>query len=292
VSSPLVDPRWLAAHLDDPRVIVADVRWYLGGKRGADEYARGHIPGAFFVDLDHDLASPPTPMSGRHPLPDPARFASVLARMGVGDDSLVVAYDDAGGAMAARLWWLLGFFGRGGGRVLDGGIDAWRAAGGASSTDVPPTRSQQPTLALVAGARRVVDKVAVDALRRLEGALLLDARAPERYEGKVEPIDARPGHIPGARSAPFAANLTPEGRFRAPTELAERYRALGALEAKNVVCYCGSGVTACHDVLALALAGREDVALYAGSWSEWARDPALPAALGPDVAAPGGSRPQ
>jgi thiosulfate/3-mercaptopyruvate sulfurtransferase len=284
MESPLVDVAWLAAHLADPNVVVADVRWYLAGKHGADEYARGHIPGAVFVDLDRELArhDPASPGPGRHPIPSAADFSALLARLGVTRDTLVVAYDDAGGAMAARLWWLLRFFGHGGGRVLDGGIGAWVAAGHALSTE-PGTRAPAAPLDLVAGSgARAVDKVEVDRLRTLSTAVVLDARATERFEGRSEPIDARPGHIPGARSAPFANNLVaPGGAFLPPADLRTRYDALGALQADTVVCYCGSGVTACHDLLALALAGRDDAILYEGSWSDWARDPALPAALGP-----------
>jgi thiosulfate/3-mercaptopyruvate sulfurtransferase len=279
--SPLVDAAWLAAHLDDPGVRIADVRWYLAGKRGADEYARGHVPGAVFLDLDRELAAPPASGPGRHPLPSAADFAAVLARIGVERDTVVVAYDDAGGAVASRLWWLLRWFGHGGGRVLDGGLGAWLDGGRPLSTEVPIfTRAPLLDLAPGAGAR-AVDKAEVDRLRQLPSVALLDARAAERFEGRSEPVDARPGHIPGARSAPFADNLRgPGGPFRPAAELAQRYGALGALEAPTVVCYCGSGVTACHDLLALAIAGREDALLYEGSWSDWARDPSLPAAVG------------
>jgi thiosulfate/3-mercaptopyruvate sulfurtransferase len=277
--SPLVDAEWLAAHLADPDVRIADVRWYLSGKNGADEYARGHLPGAVFVDLDRDLAAPPAQGPGRHPLPSPADLARVLARIGVTRDTLVVAYDDAGGAIAARLWWLLRWCGHGGGRVLDGGIGAWTAQGHGLTTETP-TFAPAPLLDLVPGGG-VVDKAAVDRLRARPGTVLLDARALPRFEGHSEPVDARPGHIPGARSAPFTENLiAPLGTMKPAEDLRERYRSLGALEAEAVVCYCGSGVTACHDLLALALAGREDALLYEGSWSDWARDAALPAAVG------------
>jgi thiosulfate/3-mercaptopyruvate sulfurtransferase len=280
----LVDVAWLAAHAGDPRVRICDVRWYLAGKRGADEYARGHIPGAVFVDVDRDLASPPDQGPGRHPLPDADHFAAVLARLGVRADTLVIAYDDAGGAIAARLWWLLRYFGHGGGRVLDGGIAAWIAAGNALSTDVPAI-DPAPPLALVAGrGARAIDKREIDRLRSDPRALVLDARARDRYEGRSEPIDARPGHIPGARSAPFAENLASPGGPLAPAaDLERRYRDLGAFDAAEVAVYCGSGVTACHDLLALAIAGREDALLYEGSWSDWARDASLPAAIGPEA---------
>ncbi|WP_437974339.1 sulfurtransferase [Sorangium sp. So ce295] len=279
---PLVDVAWLAAHAGDPRVRVVDCRWYLGGRRGADEYARGHIPGAVHLDVDADLSSPALGGPGRHPLPDAAAFARVLARIGVVPGSLVVGYDDAGGAIAARLWWLLRYFGHPGGRVLDGGLQAWTAAGYPLST-AAPTIAEAPAMDLAPGGAPVADKAAVDRLRRDSAAVILDARARERYEGQTEPVDARPGHIPGARSAPFVENLSaPGGAFRERAELERRYRDLGALDAATVVCYCGSGVTACHDLLALTTLGREDAILYEGSWSDWARDAALPAASGPE----------
>lgn len=280
-SSPLVDVAWLAANIEDPRVRIVDVRWYLSGKRGADEYLKGHLPEASFVDLEHDLAASPGAGPGRHPLPSAAAFARCLAHIGVTRGTIVVAYDDAGGAIAARFWWLLRWFGHAGGHVLDGGIAAWTAAGHPLSTDVPALTTAS-LLDLVPGGAGVVDKATVDRLRGDPGAVILDARARERFEGQSEPVDARPGHIPGARSAPFVENLVaPGGAFLPASELADRYRKLGALDAEQVVCYCGSGVTACHDILALAIAGRDDVLLYEGSWSDWSSDPALPAATGP-----------
>jgi thiosulfate/3-mercaptopyruvate sulfurtransferase len=281
VSTPIVDVAWLSQHLDDPRVRVVDARWYLRDKRGADEYARGHIPGAVFVDLDRDLAAPPGSGPGRHPLPSVEHFARVLSRLGVTRDTLVVAYDDAGGSIAARLWWMLRWVGHEGGRVLDGGLAAWLAAGHALTTEVPVI-APAPLLDLTAGSgARVVDKHEVQRLAADPRAVILDARARERFEGRLEPVDARPGHVPGARSAPFADNLVaPGGKLLSADALAARYRDLGALEAQTIVCYCGSGVTACHDILALTLAGRDDALLYEGSWSDWAADPTLPAATG------------
>jgi thiosulfate/3-mercaptopyruvate sulfurtransferase len=273
---------WLAAHSSDPRVRIVDVRWYLGGRRtGAEEFARGHIPGALFVDVDSELAGPKGDGPGRHPLPSPERFAATLSRLGVNADTIVVAYDDVGGAMAARMWWLLRWFGHGGGRVLDGGIGAWTASGHPLSTETTAVHPA-PALPLRARTTAVVDKAAVDAMRRQPGVVLLDARAAERYQGLVEPVDARAGHVPGARSAPFTENLTaPAGRFLDDTALRAHYAALGALDGR-VVCYCGSGVTACHDLLALALIGKDDALLYEGSWSDWAADASLPVAVGPD----------
>jgi thiosulfate/3-mercaptopyruvate sulfurtransferase len=284
-ASPLVDVDWLAAHIQDPNVRVVDVRWYLGRRRGgAEAYERGHIPEAVYLDVDRDLAAPPGSGPGRHPLPDAKAFARTLAGLGVTPSSIVVAYDDAGGAIAARLWWLLRYFNHPGGRVLDGGIQAWTARGHALSTDDPFVLLSSE-MELSPGGAGVVDKTEVNALRGdPRGALLLlDARARDRYEGIQEPIDARAGHIPGAKSAPFVENLVAPGGVLLPrADLERRYRELGALDAGKVIAYCGSGVTACHDLLALAHIGREDALLYEGSWSDWARDDDLPIATGPD----------
>ncbi len=275
--NPLIDAGWLLRHRDE--AIVVDVRWYLSpagpagtprtpGRRGRDAYLAGHIPGAFFVDLDGELAAPPGQGPGRHPLPSVATFQRVLSRIGARRDSLVVAYDDAGGAIAARMWWLMRYHGLGGGRVLDGGIAAWIAAGGALSREVPADAGA-PALALAVRPEMVVDADAVAA--RPPDALLVDARAPERYRGEVEPVDPRAGHIPGAVNHPWQDNLV-DGRMRDPEALAERY----AAGDRPVIAYCGSGVTACHDLLALALAGRPDAKLYEGSWSDWSSDPSRP----------------
>jgi len=279
--SPLVTPAWLRAKLHDPRVVVADVRWYLKDKRGIDAYDAGHVPGAFFVDVDRDLASAPGPgRPGRHPLPSADAFAGVLARLGVTPGDTVVAYDDTGGTTAARLWWLLRYFGHHVGRVLDGGFQAWVAEGGALDVTAP-TRPPAARLPLAARPEMVVDKVRVREMSDKGLGLLLDARAPERFEGKIEPIDPRPGHVPGARSAPFAANLrAPGGPFRSSDELRLYYASLDVANERPIVAYCGSGVTACHDLLALSIAGRDDALLYEGSWGEWASDPDRPAATG------------
>ncbi|AKT42814.1 sulfurtransferase [Chondromyces crocatus] len=280
---PLVDVSWLAGNLGDPAVRLVDCRWYLGGgKTGAEEYRRGHLPGAVHLDVDAHLASPRGTGPGRHPLPRADAFAQVLSTLGVTPGMTIVAYDDAGGAMAARLWWLLRYFGFGDmGRVLDGGLQAWLAAGHALSTDVP-TLAPTPLLPLQGGGAPLADRATVDRLRHDPTAVLLDARATERYEGRIEPIDPRPGHIPGAHSAPFTENLVaPGGTFLDRGRLEAVHRATGALDAPTIVCYCGSGVTACHDLLALALLGREDAVLYEGSWSDWSSDSSLPAATGP-----------
>jgi thiosulfate/3-mercaptopyruvate sulfurtransferase len=288
-ASPLVTPSWLAAHLGEPGIVVVDVRWYLKGKKGSDAYAEGHLPTAVFADVDRDLSSLPAPgRPGRHPLPHADAFADFLARIGVGEHDVVVAYDDGGGATAARLWWLLRYFGHDGGRVLEGGIQAWVEAGHpletGTQTGTQTGTVQRPRAArlhLVPRPEMVVDKRRVREILSGSEGVVLDARAPERYQGLVEPIDARPGHVPGAKSAPFSGNLaTPGGRFLAPDDLRARYAALGALAARPVVAYCGSGVTACHDLLALSLIGRPDALLYEGSWGDWAADLDLPAALG------------
>ncbi|MGH2370195.1 MAG: sulfurtransferase, partial [Chloroflexota bacterium] len=260
----LVSTEWLTRHLNDPGVRLADVRWYLPtmGKHGRQEYAQGHIPGAVFLDLDTELAAPPGSGPGRHPLPPAATFAAAMSRAGIGPETHVVAYDDAGGSTAARLWWLLRYFGHPRVSVLDGGIGRWIAEGRPLATAVPEpppasfTAQPQPSW--------VVDREAVQRLSRDATALVLDARAAERYEGRVEPVDPRPGHIPGARSAPFTGNLRaePAPRLKAAEDLRSRYDALGASRAEQVVVYCGSGVNACHALLAMHLAGLTNGLLY------------------------------
>jgi len=279
--SPLVGPAWLATHLDNTGVVIVDTRWYLKDKRGIDAYRAGHIPSAAFADIDGDLSSTPGPgRPGRHPLPDADAFAGLLARLGVTPDSIVVAYDDTGGSTAARLWWLLRYFGHDIGKVLNGGIQAWIKEGRPLET-VTPTRAPALPMKLVAHPEMVVDKKRVKGLVERGEGLLLDARASERFEGKTEPVDARPGHIPGAKSAPFAGNLrTPAGTFLSPDELGSQYALLGVGARQPIVAYCGSSVTACLDLLGLSLAGHDDALLYEGSWSEWAADLALDAALG------------
>jgi thiosulfate/3-mercaptopyruvate sulfurtransferase len=275
----LVSAEWLKGHIDD--VLVVDTRWTLAGGSSGDAYAAGHIPGAHFVVLGRELADLPAPgRPGRHPLPSAKAFAMTLARIGYFLGVRVVAYDDMGGAIAARFWWLMRYFGLDGTAVLDGGLPAWEAAGGALSTDEPTVVSGAP-LELVPRTELVVDAAAVDELRQSANARIIDSRALDRYRGDREPIDARAGHIPGAVHGAFADNLV-DARFRSKDELRERYAALGALDADRVVFYCGSGVTACHNVLALTLAGRDDAQLYEGSWSDWSSDPSRPVATGDD----------
>jgi thiosulfate/3-mercaptopyruvate sulfurtransferase len=274
---PLVGVDWLVAHRTDPRLRIADVRWSLAGPPGRDRYDAGHIPGAVFIDAERELSSPGEG-PGRHPIPAPARLEAVLGSAGIGDEHLVVAYDDAGGSIAARVWWLFRHFGHdGAAAVLDGGIGAWTDAGHPLATDEPA----HPPARWTSGDARD-DALAADALAELLGGdlLLLDARAGERYRGEVEPVDSRAGHIPGAHSAPWAANLGPDGRFLPPAVLRERYASLGAGE-RPTVAYCGSGLSASHDLLALELAGIGGARLYEGSWSDWSSDPSRPAATGP-----------
>ncbi len=266
---PLAGAGWLREHSNDQNLRIVDFRWYLQGRDGHAEYVRGHVPGAVFVDLE---AVTGKEGGGRHPLPTAAQFEEEMRRAGIGDRTVVVAYDDAGGSIAARLWFLLEWFGHRAQAVLDGGLQAW---GGPLSTDLP----RVPRGDFHAGEpdrSRVLDVAAVS---ELEGVPLLDARAPERYRGDKEPVDPKAGHIPGALSAPWTGNLGPDGRFKTPDELRRRFAHLGA--AAGAVAYCGSGVNACHELLAMRLAGLPDARLYAGSWSDWSnRD--LPVATGSD----------
>jgi thiosulfate/3-mercaptopyruvate sulfurtransferase len=281
---PLVSADELAALLADPathgRVRPVDVRWKLNApEHGRFAFESGHLPGAIFLDLETELSDPDGfGAPGRHPLPDPAAFARLLADVGIGDDSYVVAYDDAGGTVAARLWWMLDDLGHEVCAVLDGGIDVWRSTGHQVTTDGadwPPA-----TLHLRDRWTRVVDR---DALRdRLADVRLLDGRASERYRGDIEPIDPVAGHIPGALSAPVTENLS-EGRFRDAAGLRGRYEALGVRREgdREVVVACGSGVNAAHHALAMRRAGLPAPTLYAGSYSDWTRS-RLPVATGDD----------
>jgi len=268
-----------------PNLRIVDCRWVLGEPgAGATAYATGHLPGAIHLDLDHDLADPAGfGAPGRHPLPSPAAFTAVLEAEGIGDADLVVAYDDVGGWVAARLWWMLDVLGHTQVAVLDGGLAAWVAAGGALTTDEP--RSQPTVLHLADRWTRVIER---DDLRaRLGSVVLLDARRAPRYRGETEPIDPVAGHIPTARNAPVDDNLIdPGGRFRMPDELAARFRDLGADgSAGPVVTSCGSGVSALHHALALRRAGLPDPILYAGSYSDWSRS-GEPVATGPEPGEP------
>ena len=263
----------------DETLRIADVRWYLGQpERGREEYEAGHIPGAVFVDHDTVLSAPEGP--GRHPLPRPADLARDLGRLGFGSDHFVVAYDDAGGTAAARLWWMLDDLGHERVAVLDGGLRAWREAGGQLSTEEPGWPAAH--LQLADRWRKVIDRQALKP--RLGSVVLLDARAAERYRGEVEPVDPVAGHIPTARSAPAAGNLGPDGRFLSAEDLAERFTAAGCT-AGPVVSSCGSGTTAAHNALAMRVAGLADPILYPGSYSDWSRSDE-PIAVGPEPGSP------
>ena len=254
--------------------VLLDVRWQLGGPPGIEAWRAGHLPGAVFVDLDRDLADRPG-AGGRHPLPDTGRFQAAMRRCGVRDDRAVVVYDQRDTTAAARAWWLLAYHGHPDVRVLDGGYDGWVAAGHRVTTG---TAEPEPgDFTARPGHRRLLDAAgAAEVARR--GALL-DARAPERYRGEVEPVDPVAGHVPGARSAPATGNLTAGGHLRPPGELRERFAALGVRDDRPVGTYCGSGVVAASELLALELAGY-DAGLYVGSWSDWITDPSRPVATG------------
>ncbi|MEU2773931.1 sulfurtransferase [Streptomyces sp. NPDC007162] len=258
--------------------VLLDVRWQLtqpGAPSfdGRAAYTEGHLPGAVFVDLDRELASAPGG-NGRHPLPDLAVFGAAMRRAGVSAGRPVVVYDGGLGWAAARAWWLLRWTGHPDVRVLDGGLPSWQ---GALSTDViTPVQGDFEPAPDAAG---LLDADGAAVLAR--SGVLLDARAGERYRGEVEPIDRVGGHIPGAVSAPTAENVGPDGRFLPAAELQSRFKGLGAAQGTAVGVYCGSGVSAAHEVLALAVAGIP-AALYVGSWSEWSADPSRPVAVGPD----------
>lgn len=258
-------------------VVLLDVRWALGDDRGREHYLDAHLPGAVYVDLETELADPPSPAHGRHPLPSLQRLQEAARRWGIRDGDAVVVYDATGGQAAARAWWLLRWGGLTDVRILDGGLDAWLAAGGrVESRDVVP----EPGDVSLTGGGMPVLTIDEAAALPASGGVLLDARAVERYRGEVEPIDPRAGHVPGAASAPTTENLAPEGTFRPVAELAARFAELGVRPGATVGVYCGSGVTAAHEIAALAVAGI-DAALWPGSWSQWSADPGRPAATGP-----------
>ena len=263
-----------------PRVAVIDCRFDLmNPEAGRRAYLAAHIPGARYADLNRDLSAPVGPHTGRHPLPAPETFARRLGELGVGNATQVVAYDDAGGAFAARLWWMLRWVGHGAVAVLDGGFKAWTAHGGPLQSGTPEYDVEHFVPQPDAGA--VLSTADVE--RALQGStiLLIDARAPERFAGRVEPIDPVAGHVPGAVNHPMNVNLDAEGRFLPAAELEARWRErLAGRDAGNVVAMCGSGVTACHNLLSLEAAGLSGGKLYAGSWSEWIRDPHRPIARG------------
>jgi thiosulfate/3-mercaptopyruvate sulfurtransferase len=262
---PIVDWDWVERQRH--HVLLADVRWYLDGRSGQEAYERGHIPGAVFVDLDRCLSGDPTAGRGRHPLPSPEAFAATMAALGIGDNSVVVGYDDQGGVMASRLVWMLRATGHDA-ALLNGGLDAYDG----------PLETQPPKLAparfeavpwpdhLLAGIGDALDPANA----------VIDARSEERYLGKGEMLDPRSGHIPGAISLPCRGNLEPSGKFLPAEQLRQRFQQAGVREGSRVVSYCGSGVTACHNLLALELCGLGQGRLYPGSWSEYSLHPELP----------------
>ncbi|MBT0772190.1 sulfurtransferase [Kineosporia sp. J2-2] len=276
--NPLITADELAA-LPGPRVL--DVRWKLGGPPGPEEFRAGHLPGAVYVDLDAELAAPASAQDGRHPLPDPAAFATAARSWGLNDGDTVVAYDDNGLLSAARVWWLLRWAGfQGEVKLLDGGLRAWTEAGRPLVTGDEPAPAAG-TATLGEGHLPTVGPDDVTAFVKA-GGLLLDARPAERYRGEVASVDPVPGHIAGAVSAPALANLGGDGRFAPAAELAERFRGLGADGSGELGVYCGSGVTATHDLVALEVAGIDTarVALYPGSYSQWANLPGAAIATG------------
>jgi thiosulfate/3-mercaptopyruvate sulfurtransferase len=276
----LIDTNTLSEQLGRDDLALFDCRFDLGNVAwGETEYSRAHLPGALYLHLDRDLSSPITANSGRHPLPDPERFAARLAELGVGPDSQIVAYDQGNAAYAARLWWLARWIGLRNVAVLDGGIAAWRVAGLPLEAAVRTPAPRALPLSLATNAW--VSSETVDELRVRAGNLLVDARGAERFAGRNETLDPVAGHVPGARNRPFLDNLGADGRFLPADELRQRFGVLlGSVPPSGVIAMCGSGVTACHNLLALEHAGFHGARLYAGSWSEWIRDPRRPIATG------------
>ncbi|MDG9885992.1 sulfurtransferase [Pseudomonas sp. GD04058] len=278
----LIAPRQLAERLGEPKLVILDCRFALEDvDYGQRSYAEGHIAGAHFADLERDLSGPVVKgVTGRHPLPQPGRLIERFQQWGISNDSEVVLYDDGPGAFAARAWWLLAWLGkRNGVFILDGGLKAWHAAGLPLSLDPAErhegTFSGKPDPKLLVSAQQLRERLGDPALT------LLDARALPRFRGEVEPIDPVAGHIPGAQCAAFTDNLGSDGRFLPPDQLKARFAALlGPRKPEELVAYCGSGVTACHNLFALSLAGYPLAPLYAGSWSEWITDPQRQVATG------------
>lgn len=272
----LISTDALAHRLTDPAFVIVDCRYNLDDERwGAVTYRAQHIPGAAYAHLGHDLAGAKTGTNGRHPLPDPAALAATFGALGVTEGVQVVAYDQDTGMYASRMWWLLRWLGHTAVAVLDGGFAKWIAEGRptAAADETHAARTFRGT----ASDQMVMNASAVGAVRRSPDWMLVDARAPERYRGETEPIDKVAGHIPGAANHFFKWNLAERGTFRTPEELRTRlHAAIGDTPADHVVCYCGSGVTACHNLLALEHAGIEGAKLYPGSWSEWSSDPSRP----------------
>ena len=276
----LIDTAALASQLERDDIAIFDCRFELGNPGwGESEFAHQHIPGAQYLHLDRDLSGPITAQTGRHPLPDPGQFARRIAALGAGAGMQLVAYDQGNGAYAARFWWLARWIGLRSVAVLDGGLAAWRSAGLPLETAMRAPRARELTVSLSANA--VVESAALDELRQRPGTVLVDARGADRFAGRNETIDPVAGHVPGARNMPFAGNLGADGKFLPPGQLRQRWDVLlGSQPPSSLVAMCGSGVTACQNLLALEVAGLGGARLYAGSWSEWIRDPRRPIATG------------
>lgn len=288
----LIGTAALAAELAerDPRLLVLDVQFVLGDPDGGRAlHARGHVPGAVHCDLDAVLAGPVRATGGRHPLPDAARLEEQLRELGVSADSRVVVYDEGEGIAAARAWWVLRWIGHEAVRILDGGLPAWIAAGQPTDAGAVQPGPRGDILARP-GQLPLLD--ADDAAALAGEGVLLDARGEQRYRGEVEPVDRVAGHIPGALSAPAAGNLDESGRYLSPEALRQRFAQLGVREDAPVGAYCGSGVAASQEVVALTLAGFPEAALYAGSWSDWISDPRRPVARGAQPGRPPGAPPE
>ncbi|HWY94711.1 MAG TPA: sulfurtransferase [Steroidobacteraceae bacterium] len=283
--STLIDAATLRGLAGKPDTVVIDCRFDLNDpEAGRRAYLAGHIPGARYADLNRDLSAPLSASSGRHPLPALPVFAAALERLGIGNATQVIAYDDAGGAYAARAWWLLRWLGHTSVAVLDGGMKAWSAAGGTLESGPETPLGAAPAGGRIVpqvNAAAVIDTAEIAAFLSDGANLLVDARAAERYAGSVEPIDTVAGHISGAVNHPFSSNLGPDGLFLAAPELRRRWEArLAGRQAARVAAMCGSGVTACHNLLSMEIAGLRGARLYAGSWSEWIKDPNRPIARG------------
>lgn len=273
--NPLVSTGWLADHLEDPALRVADVRSVGTSLLNRAAFEAGHIPGAIFFDMEEDLVAHPG--AGRHPLPDPADFTALLGGRGIGSEHRVVVYDDSFGAAAGRLWWMLRALGQDQVALLDGGLNWWAHEQRPVTTDVVDHPPATFVSTLQGGA--AVDRGELAGL--LGRVKLVDSRAAERYRGEVEPLDPVAGHIPTAINAPYPSNLGQDGRFLPPEDLEAHYRALGIEEGDDVVVYCGSGVTACHTLVAMEVAGLGGAKLYPGSWSDWGTS-GMPIATGPE----------
>jgi thiosulfate/3-mercaptopyruvate sulfurtransferase len=280
VHTTLIATDQLAAMLGKPGLVVCDVRYDLAAPAtwGAAQYAAGHIPGARFVSIDDDLSGPKNGRNGRHPLPAPAAAAATFGRLGIGAGSQVVAYDQGSGMFAARLWWMLRWLGHDGCAVLDGGFARWSAERRPLTQDTPSVAAAPFTPSGIARTFAGDDVAREIGQRRIR---VVDARAPERFRGEIEPLDPVAGHIPGAVNRPHTQNLQPDGTFKAPAALREEFaQLLAGTPADRTVHQCGSGITACHNLLAMEAAGLTGSLLYPGSWSEWCADPARPVARG------------